>query len=195
MKKSALLFVFCLLPALAFAQVTFVKKSFIEFASGRKPTPDELRATPLYVEVPESFVPGRNLPTVGDVLIGEPADIETVKRESKYTTTEKGMFRLGVSTSTHYNAEKDRFSAEDDIPDAKQLEKIGMSNFVSERIKGPVPMLLTTAEVGGRKTFVLNMALAQPAATTVKLFFYQSKNPNNLDVEIVRRFVKSLAEE
>jgi hypothetical protein len=192
--KSFLL-VFLLVSNYAFAEIGFVEKTFLEFVTGRTPTSDSVRDFPVYVQVPESFVVRGSVPKVEGVLIADPEDLVRAIDAMDYSVTEKGIFRAAVSTSTAYYIEKDKFSGEDDLQSTKQLEKYGMTNVQVKRLNSSIPMLLTTAEKDSRKTFLLNVAIARPASTTMKIFFYQSKTRSKLDDEIVSRFVKSLSKE
>jgi len=179
--------------AVAVAGESFERLPLVEVLRGTSAFVPDMQKVPLVVTVPKGWVRRTGDNELVGVLLGTQADVDAT-HGGDMKLRKSGVFRFSVSLNTIYNSKTNAFGNEGQANESGMLEAAGFTDIRFRRVDASgVPMRAFTAMHGDSRSYVLHIAMAAPAQTTLSVFYYPSAQSGQRDDEVWNQFVNGLA--
>ncbi|OGV44086.1 MAG: hypothetical protein A2X48_12500 [Lentisphaerae bacterium GWF2_49_21] len=148
---------------------------------------------PLQLEfaIPSDFIAIDSGDSLLGTIWGTKKDIDKILSQKPYTVgeSERGFFRIFVSTNTAYFADKERFNIEDEHEKLKKM----ISNYEYKKFSiGGYPVLVQTGEMSGKMVFCCFIATLNET-NVLTLLFHPPKKPTGKEMDMCKTLLSLIS--
>lgn len=161
------------------------------FMSPAVATSHDLTEMPVFFTFPRGFVARR---TEIGILIATPADIEGVLKSKGTAINHDGLFRMDVSATVGFDAQRNQFGEASDAETAKLLREKGYLDVIVRRSKpSTFPTLEILATSGAVRIRIVYLALGSGGGV-LKIAYHHPQPHRDVDDVNWEAFVSGLQE-